>query len=186
MSDGADKLGWGLAGLVLGAVAAYGAMGKLRRPNPEWDPDELELYDSLGDRVVCEDTDPRFEADGMRMYPVDGMPGWFGVFVGDPDEWMPVLARDGFCDADAYVYTIDFDAANRKSPTFYWFPYEPDPYVYDKGATPDSALIVAKIDRIPAEYVRLVKRVPWREIPDPDEAPDWEEQDEYGGQMGPM
>jgi hypothetical protein len=125
---------------------------------------DLEPIEGLGERSICSAEPPGFEVNGMPMSPAEDMQGWYAAWIGDADEWLPILVRDNLCFEDAYVYEIDFDAARADGVEFYWMPWDPDPYVWNKGETPDSIMVLSRANHIPAKYVRLVRKVAFDQI----------------------
>jgi hypothetical protein len=131
-----------------------------------------DLADSVYQRVVCSHKNPNFEKTGMPAYDDDlyeydsELKGYSGVHVGDPRKWLPVLARDGYCDADAYVYNIYAEEmAETETPLYVMDDY----HVRDRHATPDSEIVFGRLRVFPAEIIELVKVIPEKKIkPAPD------------------
>lgn len=133
-----------------------------------------ERVDYGGYRIVCSDEDPRFEKTGMPMFDGDHaemdkeLEGYMAVHVtSDPDGWLPILMRDGYCDAQyAYVYRLALEEMYNSRAPFYEIE---DYHIMDKTNTPDSQIVISKRKKIPARYIRLVERIDTSEI---EEAPD--------------
>ena len=72
------------------------------------------------ERVVCNAPDlhkkgmPAYEGDLADVDPE--LKGYFAIHVGDADEWLPILVRDGYCDGTAYIYQI---LCNESQEPFY-------------------------------------------------------------------
>lgn len=150
---------------------------KSGRPNPEDDPfddvDETletsfgsyDVYEGVVERVVCGREGAGLDKKGMpafRMKDVDEeLDGLYGVHCGDADEWLPILARDGYCDGDAYVYEIDIAEAVDDGITFRIME---DPHVVDRSDAPDSQIVFSRLKVIPPKYIKLVRVVPAAEV----------------------
>jgi hypothetical protein len=124
-----------------------------------------ELCDWGGSRVICGSDGAGLDKTGMLAYDLSEidpeLKGFYGVHVGDPDAWLPILSRDGYCSGDAYVYEIDAAAAEDDGVPF-WF--MEDPHVVDKTEAPPSQIVFSRLDMIPAKYVRLVEVIPHDEV----------------------
>jgi hypothetical protein len=120
--------------------------------------------DSSMERVVCSAGDPGFDKAGMTAYPMEGvdpkLKGYYGVHVGGG--WLGILKRDGYCDNDAYLYTIRCDEMNEDGIAVYQME---DPHVsYRDASTPDSWIIFSKKRVIPAKYIELNKVIPEKKV----------------------
>lgn len=111
-------------------------------------------------RVVCADNDPGFDKTGMPCFEGDHagrdteLKGYYAIHVGDAEEWIPVLMRDGYCDNKyAYVYTIKTSELARTRTPFYSF--GEDYHIMDMTNTPGSDIIFSKLKVIPPQYVIL-------------------------------
>jgi len=132
--------------------------------------------EGTAERVVCGRDGSNYHQDGMPFYPIEDPEGFYGVHTGDPEEWLPILARDGYCDGDAYFYDLDCDAAWGGG---YPLWYMEDPHVWDRTYLPDSQLLFGKHERLPARYVRRVRVVPEDKIEPADLPPGsipWEDE----------
>lgn len=165
--------------MLAGAVAFMGAMaywtykdtkeryrmlGELT--NPADDPDDVppdlsqnwivERATGLGEHSISAHKSPKADKLGLHTtneHPVDG---WNGVFVGDADDWIPVMVRDGYWNDTVWVYEIDFDALAAAGHD-YWI--TEDPNVFDKTETPSSWLVLTKDKVVPAFAVKLKQRI---------------------------
>jgi hypothetical protein len=134
--------------------------------------DKYELADDTYERVVCSNGSPGFEKTGMPAFAGDvaeydqELKGYFGVHVGSARAWLPVLARDGYCDDDAYIYDIHAEEiAHTKKPLYIMEDY----HVMDRGASPGSDIIFSRRKVLPAEIIELKKVIPADQIePAPD------------------
>jgi hypothetical protein len=90
---------------------------------------------------------------GMDLYDLSddvGVRGPMGVHVGDADEWLPILLRDGYCNGKPRAYTIRVpeDASD-------FFVME-DPHPYDRTVSPDSMILFSVTRaRIPSSWITL-------------------------------
>lgn len=118
-------------------------------------------------RIVCSDHSPEFEKNGMVAYEDNltaydpELNGYYGIHVGDPEEWLPVLARDGYCDGDAYIYAIKAGSVENSPTPFYVME---DYNVMDRHASPDSEIIFSRNQMIPASLIELVSVIPYDNI----------------------
>jgi hypothetical protein len=131
-----------------------------------------DLADGTYQRVVCSSGDPGFDKTGMPAYDDDlyehdpELKGYSGVHVGSPRQWLPVLERDGYCGADAYIYDIYAEEmAETETPLYVMEDY----HVRDRTFTPDSEIIFGRLKVFPAEIIELKKVIPFDKIkPAPD------------------
>jgi len=123
---------------------------------------EYFVCEGFAERIICSPVNPECEKKGMEAYNMapefPELKGYYGIHVGSADEWLPILARDGYCNGDAYVYQIDLDSSPE---TFYEVD---DAHVLVKGENPDSRIIFSKQKLIPSNMIEIVKRVPARRI----------------------
>jgi len=130
------------------------------------------------ERVVC--NAPDLHKKGMPAYKGDlaevdpELKGYFAVHVGDADEWLPVLVRDGYCDGPAYIYQI---LCSESQEPFYEME---DYHVMDKTEAPSGTIVFSKYPVIPPQLIRLVKVVE-----DPQTAPDPFPEQSYPGDENP-
>jgi hypothetical protein len=127
---------------------------------------DANIVDFIGERAVDDgDQEYNYLTAGMEAFDMSalGYPGMFGVHVGDPDEWLPVLYADGFISEDALVFELDFGDWNREHPEQPFY-YIEDPHPMDKDEVGDSFIVFSSMSTIPAEIVRLVRAVPEAEI----------------------
>lgn len=134
-----------------------------RYPSLETASDAYERSNGVHLRVVCSDRNPMLEKKGMPLFKfsdssdVELKGGYFGIHVGDPDEWLPILMRDGYCDGEhAFVYAIDASLAYATRQPFYEME---DFHVRDKGATPSSTILFSRRKVVPAKMIRLERVV---------------------------
>lgn len=128
--------------------------------------------DYSASRIVCSDGNPNFEKKGMPAFPGDldthdiELKGYYSIHVGDPNQWLGVMARDGYCDGDAYVYSLDLAALYDTRMPY----YEVEDY-HIMDATHLSGIIVfSKRKIVPANIITLKKIIPSKDIkiaPDP-------------------
>jgi len=149
-----------------------------RRGGRGWSRYAPKVVDFSDTRIVC-GRNPHFESRGMDAFDLKsiGFPGMYGVHTGDPDDWLCVLQRDGFCEGDAYIYKIDFNSWNKKNPDKPFLFIE-DPNPIDRGSVGASSIVFSEIKRIPSSIVSLVRMIPERKVLeecDPEPA-----YDEYG------
>lgn len=63
------------------------------------------------ERIICGE-DGKKAVKGMEAFNVHGilndseLKGFYGIHVGDADEWLDWLVDDGYCDGDIYIYDI--------------------------------------------------------------------------------
>lgn len=132
----------------------------------ETSSDTYQVVDYTVERVVCSSLNPQFEKKGMPAYELDfdiELKGYFGIHAGDADGWLPILARDGYCDGNAYIYNIDCG----KSPQPFY--EQDDHHISDKTDTPSSSIVFSKYEIIPANLITLDRVIRERDI---EEAPD--------------
>lgn len=154
--------------------AQYITDAQVAQSKKEWEDKALKtandtyyLADSTYQRVVCSSKSPGFEKTGMPAYDDDlgnydpELKGYSGVHVGNPEEWLPVLARDGYCDANAYIYNIYAEEmADTETPLYVMDDY----HVMDRTSTPDSQIIFSRLQVLPASIIELKKTIPARKI----------------------
>jgi len=153
------------------------------------DLSEATLADGSEERVICASDDPKCDVLGMEAYSMndDCYSRLYGVHVGDSSEWIPVLAHDGECGGNAYIYSIDFDAWNSQHPEepFVWIE---DPHPANKDYAPESSIVMSRLQMIPAEIIQLVRVIPESEVYDLgdeyvgefdfDDGPSWDDDDD--------
>jgi len=115
--------------------------------------------DFYGERLVAVGSDPKtaFKIE----HPFDqALSGFYGVHIGDADEWLPVLYRDEYLSGDAVLYKIDFRRWNEAHPPeerFYW---TDDWHVMDRTESPDSMIVFSRLSEIPEEIIHRVRVIP--------------------------
>jgi hypothetical protein len=117
------------------------------------------------ERVICgEKPGERADRRGMDLVHDMGdvdrdLAGMLGVHTGDADEWLAILADDGYCHGTARVYNIEIpgDCVD--------FFVADDPHVTDKTENPDSWILFSPTrTHVPAAWVRLVKSYSERQL----------------------
>ena len=129
-------------------------------PNLDTNVDEYErcwVGDKFG-RIVCGK-----EADvsrGMEAFKIDDylrdpeLKGYFGVHIGNPDDWLDWLVDDGYCSGDIYIYEI----VVPEDPPFY--------LAEDKNSggfagefadkqVPEGQILFSQLSVIPASQIKL-------------------------------
>lgn len=113
-----------------------------------------EEYDGMAEHVICSSEPVQsITCHDMSEFDPD-LKGYYGIFIGDAEEWLPVLARDDYCNGDAYIFDIDTSLGDEP-----WFWME-DSMVIDRTSTPDSVIIFSKYPEIPSEMVTLREVIP--------------------------
>lgn len=130
--------------------------------------------------VTIADEDPELDKTGMpafRITDIDAnLKDYYGIHVGNADEWVPVLLRDGWDAEYVYIYLIDIAAwmadmdeadieevakndeleSIEELETLSNRPFVmEDPHPYDRTVTPDSDIIFSRYKTIPAKYITL-------------------------------
>lgn len=132
------------------------------------------VCDSVMERAVCSDGSPGFEKTGMPAFSDEivahdkKLAGYYAIHVGDAHGWLPILKRDGYCDAKyAYIYSINCEAVAETDDPFY---ETEDFHIMDATHTPHSVVIFSKRKVIPANLIHLEEKILLSKIktaPDP-------------------
>jgi len=121
--------------------------------------DDFELACGKVARIICGDAG-NIVAEGMPAYAMDNidsdLASYFGIHVGCWEAWLPVLIKDGYCDGDIWVFSIDLDAASDDGVDFYEMD---DPHVVDLSESPSSNIVFSDLEVIPPQYVKLLRKM---------------------------
>ena len=115
-------------------------------------------------RVVCDTKNPQFEKLGMPAYEANvadydhQLKGYYGVHVGNDEEWLPVMKRDEYCNGDAYVYNILCD----ESPEPFYI--MDDYHISNNEENLSGWIIFSKYKVIPANLIKLIEIIPEKKI----------------------
>jgi hypothetical protein len=128
--------------------------------------------DYSSSRIVCSSNDPKFEKRGMPAFESDlishdpELKGYYSIHVGNPNQWLGIMARDGYCDDDAYVYSLDLGALYYTKMPY----YEVEDYHIMDKTNLSGTIVFSKRKIVPAQIITLKKVIPFRDIkiaPDP-------------------
>lgn len=169
---------------------AYASLNPADEPEQDEPPEELQKHwvveraSGTGEHTISSAKSPKAQVLGLHTTEAHPVDGWNGIFVGDADDWIPVMVRDGYWNDAAWVYEIDFDALAAAGHD-YWI--MEDPNVVDKTETPSSFLVLTKDDVIPAFAVKLTRRISAKECEKMYEetfgSEDSEDEESYDGPM---
>ena len=128
--------------------------------------ERLDPGDSF-ERIICGSENPSCEKNGMQMHLLTQLGDselhkYYGIYVGDPDDWLDWLVDDGYCDGTIYIYSIEIPP----NPPFYIARDDASGGWAGDDASrevPEGQIIFSTIQKIPAQYIALKKRISERQ-----------------------